>query len=136
MWNLPNILTVARICLAPVIALLPFINGSGPKIIAFVVFLAAAVSDVVDGWYARSRNVVTDFGKLLDPLADKLILVATLVPIFWITRPPSRELFPFAFLGFAICGSLGARDVPRLRPTVPPPSIVPSPDPKLVCGPL
>lgn len=89
MWTLPNILTVARICLAPVIALLPFITGSGPKIIAFAVFLVAGASDVIDGWYARSRNVVTDVGKLLDPLADKLILVATLVPIFWITRHPT-----------------------------------------------
>ena len=89
MWTLPNILTVARICLAPVIALLPFINGSAPKIIAFVVFLIAAASDAFDGWYARTRNVVTDLGKLLDPLADKLLLVATLVPIFWITRHPT-----------------------------------------------
>ena len=89
MWTLPNILTVARICLAPVIALLPFINGSGPKIIAFVVFLFAGASDVFDGWYARSHNAVTDVGKLLDPIADKLILVATLVPIFWITRHPT-----------------------------------------------
>jgi CDP-diacylglycerol--glycerol-3-phosphate 3-phosphatidyltransferase len=88
-WTLPNILTVARICLAPVIALLPFINGSGPKIIAFVVFLFAGASDVFDGWYARSHNAVTDVGKLLDPIADKLILVATLVPIFWITRHPT-----------------------------------------------
>jgi CDP-diacylglycerol--glycerol-3-phosphate 3-phosphatidyltransferase len=89
MWTLPNILTVARICLAPVIALLPFINGSGPKIIAFIVFLVAAFSDVFDGWYARSRNVVSDLGKLLDPIADKLLLVATLMPIFWITRHPT-----------------------------------------------
>jgi CDP-diacylglycerol--glycerol-3-phosphate 3-phosphatidyltransferase len=89
MWTLPNILTVARICLAPVIALLPFIEGSAPKIIAFIVFLAAAISDVVYGWYARSHNAISDVGKLLDPIADKLILVATLVPIFWITRHPT-----------------------------------------------
>ena len=89
MWTLPNILTVARICLAPVIALLPFITGSGPKIIAFVVFLFAGASDVFDGWYARSHNAVSDIGKLLDPIADKLILFATLVPIFWITRHPT-----------------------------------------------
>jgi CDP-diacylglycerol--glycerol-3-phosphate 3-phosphatidyltransferase len=89
MWTLPNILTVARICLAPVIALLPFINGSGPKITAFVVFLIAAASDVFDGWYARSHNAITDVGKLLDPIADKLLLFATLVPIFWITRHPA-----------------------------------------------
>jgi CDP-diacylglycerol--glycerol-3-phosphate 3-phosphatidyltransferase len=89
MWTLPNIITIVRICLAPVIALLPFIEGSGPKIIAFVAFVIAALSDVFDGWYARSRQVVTDLGKLLDPIADKLLLVAMLVPIFWITRHPS-----------------------------------------------
>ena len=89
MWTLPNILTVARILLAPVIALLPFINGSTPKIIAFIVFLVAAFSDVIDGWYARRYQVITDLGKLLDPLADKLLLLATLVPIFWMTRHPT-----------------------------------------------
>lgn len=89
MWTLPNILTVARILLAPVIALLPFINGSTPKIIAFIVFLLAAFSDVFDGWYARRYQVITDLGKLLDPLADKLLLLATLVPIFWMTRHPT-----------------------------------------------
>ncbi len=89
MWTLPNILSVARICLAPVIALLPFIEGSTPKIIAFVIFNIAAFSDLIDGWYARRYQVVTDLGKLLDPLADKLLLVATLVPIFWITRHPT-----------------------------------------------
>ncbi len=89
MWTLPNILTIARICLAPVIALLPFINGPVPKIIAFCIFLVAGISDLIDGWYARSYNVVSDLGKLLDPIADKLILFATLVPIFWITRHPA-----------------------------------------------
>src|SRR5690242_19105375 len=88
-WTLPNILTVTRIGLAPVIALLPFINGSIPKIAAFFIFIVAAVSDVYDGWYARSHNAVTDLGKLLDPIADKLVLFATLVPIFWITRHPA-----------------------------------------------
>lgn len=89
MWTLPNILTVARIVLAPVVALLPFINGSVPKIIAFFVFLIAAIGDAVDGYIARSRNLITDLGKLLDPLADKLLLVAALVPIFWMTRHPT-----------------------------------------------
>ena len=89
MWTFPNIVTIVRITLAPVVALLPFIQGPGPKIVAFVVFLVAAFSDVLDGWYARSRRVVSDLGKLLDPIADKLLLVATLVPIFWITRHPS-----------------------------------------------
>jgi len=89
MWNLPNILTLARIGLAPVIALLPFIEGYWPKVIAFVIFVAAAVSDVVDGYLARRSKQVTDLGMLLDPAADKALLIATLVPIYWITRHPT-----------------------------------------------
>jgi CDP-diacylglycerol--glycerol-3-phosphate 3-phosphatidyltransferase len=89
MWTLPNVLTLARIILAPVIALLPFIQGYWPKVIAFVIFVIAAVSDVADGYLARSRQQVSDVGKLLDPVADKLLLIATLVPIYWITRHPT-----------------------------------------------
>ena len=86
MWTLPNIITVVRICFTPIIALLPFIEGYWPKLVCFVVFVIAAVSDVFDGYLARSRNLVSDIGKLLDPIADKLLLFATLIPIYWITR--------------------------------------------------
>lgn len=85
MWTLPNIITIVRICFTPVIALLPFINGYWPKLIAFLVFLAAAISDVWDGYLARSRNQITDLGKVLDPIADKLLLFATLIPIYFIS---------------------------------------------------
>src|SRR6266853_1858511 len=88
-WTLPNILTLARICLTPVIALLPFIQGYWPKVIAFLIFLAASASDVVDGYLARRRNQVSELGQLLDPIADKLLLFATLIPIFWLTRHPT-----------------------------------------------
>jgi CDP-diacylglycerol--glycerol-3-phosphate 3-phosphatidyltransferase len=88
-WTLPNILTITRIGLAPVIALLPFIEGYWPKVVAFVAFLAAAASDIADGYLARSRKQVTDLGILLDPIADKLLLFATLVPIYWLTRHPT-----------------------------------------------
>jgi CDP-diacylglycerol---glycerol-3-phosphate 3-phosphatidyltransferase len=88
-WTLPNILTLARICLTPVIALLPFIDGYEPKVIALVIFMAAAVSDVVDGYLARRYKQVSELGQLLDPIADKLLLFATLIPIFWITRHPT-----------------------------------------------
>ena len=86
MWTLPNIITLVRICFTPVIALLPFIEGYWPKLIAFIIFIIAAVSDVYDGHLARSRNEVTDLGKLLDPIADKLLLFATLIPIYFISR--------------------------------------------------
>src|SRR5881398_2088923 len=88
-WTLPNVLTLARICLTPVIALLPFIQGYWPKVIAFLIFLAAAASDLVDGYLARRRNEVSELGQLLDPVADKLLLFATLIPIFWLTRHPT-----------------------------------------------
>ena len=90
-WTLPNIITIARICFTPVIALLPFIEGYWPKLVCFIVFIFAAITDVVDGYLARSRNMVTDLGKLLDPIADKLLLFATLIPIFWISRPREAE---------------------------------------------
>jgi len=88
-WTLPNMITLARICLTPVIALLPFIEGYWPKVIAFIIFLIAAFSDILDGWLARRYNTVSDLGKLLDPIADKLLLFATLIPIFWMTRHPT-----------------------------------------------
>jgi len=85
-WTLPNILTVARIAITPVIASLPFINGYWPKLACFVIFVAAAVTDVIDGRIARRTNQITDLGKVLDPIADKLLLFATLGPIWWISR--------------------------------------------------
>jgi CDP-diacylglycerol--glycerol-3-phosphate 3-phosphatidyltransferase len=85
-WTLPNMLTVARIAITPVIASLPFIDGYWPKLACFVIFVAAAVTDVIDGRLARRRNQITDLGKFLDPIADKLLLFATLGPIWWITR--------------------------------------------------
>jgi len=84
-WNLPNILTVARIAITPVVAFLPFIEGYWPKLACFLIFVAAAVTDVIDGRIARRRGLITDIGKTLDPLADKLLLLATLGPIWWIT---------------------------------------------------
>ena len=99
-WTLPNLLTVARIAITPLIAALPFIDGYWPKVLCFVVFIAAAVSDIVDGKLARRHNLVTDFGKKLDPLADKLLLVATLVPIWYISR--QRQ----AHYGIPIWGSI------------------------------
>jgi CDP-diacylglycerol--glycerol-3-phosphate 3-phosphatidyltransferase len=88
-WTLPNIITLARIGLTPVVALLPFIQGYWPKVIAFVVFLIAAFSDLIDGYLARRYGTTSELGILLDPIADKLLLFATLIPIFWITRHPT-----------------------------------------------
>src|SRR5215471_2926318 len=80
--NLPNALTVGRIAATPFIATLPLANSWGLRLAAFVLFSVAAVTDYIDGYLARSRKEETDLGRLLDPLADKLLLVATLVPMY------------------------------------------------------
>jgi CDP-diacylglycerol--glycerol-3-phosphate 3-phosphatidyltransferase len=85
-WTLPNVLTATRIAITPLVAALPFIEGYWPKILCLAIFIAAAITDVIDGRLARRRNLVSDLGKKLDPLADKLLLVATLVPIWWISQ--------------------------------------------------
>jgi phosphatidylglycerophosphate synthase len=92
--NLPNTITFGRILAAPFIAALPFIAAPGARLIAFVLYIVAAVTDYYDGHLARTRNLITDLGRLLDPLADKLLLFATLIPMFVLMAPPSDPLVP------------------------------------------
>ena len=88
--NLPNALSAARIVVTPLIAVLPMVNSSSLRLVAFVLFVLAAVTDYVDGHLARSRKEETDLGRMLDPLADKLLLVGTFVPMFLL-----GSTFPF-----------------------------------------
>jgi len=93
--NLPNAITTLRVLLAPVVTVLLFESSASVRLIAFGVFLVAALSDLVDGALARRRAEVTDFGKLVDPLADKLLLVATLIPFYLLTlRVPDLGRLP------------------------------------------
>jgi phosphatidylglycerophosphate synthase len=85
--NLPNAFTAGRIAITPLVAWLPFAASSALRFTAFVLFIVAAVSDYIDGHLARSRQQETDLGRLLDPLADKLLLVGTFVPMFVLMRP-------------------------------------------------
>lgn len=85
--NLPNAFTVGRIVVTPLIAWLPLAPSTGFRLMAFVLFVLAAVTDYVDGRLARSRKQETDLGRLLDPLADKLLLVATMVPMYLLMHP-------------------------------------------------
>jgi CDP-diacylglycerol---glycerol-3-phosphate 3-phosphatidyltransferase len=86
--NLPNAITVGRIAITPLIAVLPLFESWELRLIAFVLYLAAAITDYYDGMLARTRGLVTDLGKQLDPLADKLLLVGTLVPMYLLQRAP------------------------------------------------
>jgi CDP-diacylglycerol--glycerol-3-phosphate 3-phosphatidyltransferase len=80
--NLPNSLTLGRIAISPLVALLPFVESWPLRFGAFALFIVVAVTDYWDGKLARSRNLVTRLGTLLDPLADKLLLLATFIPMF------------------------------------------------------
>lgn len=84
--NLPNAITVARIAVSPLIAYLALSTSVVNRYAAFALFLLAAFSDVWDGYLARRHGWITDTGKLLDPIADKLLLVSTFVPLFIISR--------------------------------------------------
>ena len=86
--TLPNLITVGRIIACPAVFFLIFVEAPIARFGAFFLFLAAALIDVWDGYLARKHNLVTDLGKLLDPLADKLLLVATLVPFYILSRGP------------------------------------------------
>ena len=120
--NVPNAISVARIAACPVISWLALSPGAVSRYAAFFLFLAAALSDVWDGHLARKHGWITDTGKLLDPVADKLLLASTLIPFYFITRRPDavgempwwgtmpvwvlavifgRELFITLFRGYA-----------------------------------
>lgn len=86
--TLPNAITVGRIILAPVVLFLTFIPTFTARFIAFILFLVAAFSDLWDGYLARKHGWISDFGKLVDPLADKLLLVCTFVPFYVLSHRP------------------------------------------------
>ncbi len=87
-WNLPNTITVLRTSVIPVLLLLPAFPGErGSRVIAWC-FIIAALTDIVDGWLARRGQQVTRIGKLLDPLADKLLVSTALVVLVAMGRIP------------------------------------------------
>jgi CDP-diacylglycerol--glycerol-3-phosphate 3-phosphatidyltransferase len=85
--NLPNAITIGRIAASPLVAWLPLTPSVSYRAWAFFLFVILAVSDYVDGELARKRNSITDLGKQLDPLADKLFIVVTMVPMYLLMRP-------------------------------------------------
>ena len=98
--NLPTALTVSRIAVTPLIAVLPFANSWTLRLLAFVLFVLAAVTDYIDGHLARSRKQETDLGRLLDPLADKLLLLGTFVPMY-LLAPRFPFITPIGSVGLA-----------------------------------
>lgn len=86
--NLPNFLSLSRIASVPLICWLLTHPGEGFAQVTTVVFLAATLTDAFDGYFARRYGQVTALGKLLDPLADKLLVVSALVMLAMLDRAP------------------------------------------------
>lgn len=81
MYNLPNILTISRIVVIPVIFLAIYIHTTFWSVLAGVLFVVASITDYLDGYLARARNQHSVLGRLLDPIADKLLVVSALLII-------------------------------------------------------
>ncbi|MDX1525056.1 MULTISPECIES: CDP-diacylglycerol--glycerol-3-phosphate 3-phosphatidyltransferase [Idiomarinaceae] len=102
MWNIPNLLTSFRIVLIPVFLIIYYIPGPESHFWAAFVFAIAGITDALDGWVARKFNQFTKFGAFLDPVADKVMVAASLIvvvenyAVWWISIPAlaivSREL--------------------------------------------
>lgn len=99
-FNIANVLTVIRLILVPVFIWLMLVPTTKAQVWAFVVFAVASATDKLDGTLARRLNLVTDFGKLADPIADKALVLSAFVllslhwPVFWVVTVPVlvREL--------------------------------------------
>jgi CDP-diacylglycerol--glycerol-3-phosphate 3-phosphatidyltransferase len=119
MWTIPNQITLFRIILIPVFIIVFYLPITWNHFGAFCVFWVAAVSDAVDGYLARKLNQSSDFGAFLDPVADKLMVVAALIlliqdyQVWWISISAllmiAREVFISALREFM--SSKGKRDL-------------------------
>ena len=91
--NLPNILTLVRVAAVPVVLVLLLFESKSNCFWATVVFSLAAITDWLDGYLARKWEIVTVLGKFLDPLADKLIVMAALIMLIPLDRVPAWAVF-------------------------------------------
>ena len=105
--NLPNKLTIIRVCLIPFfVAALLFDHGNNytMRIVANVLFIAASLTDLFDGKIARKYNLVTNFGKFMDPLADKLLVCSALICLIELGQLPAWVVIIIISREFIISG--------------------------------
>lgn len=102
--TLPNLLTLFRVLLVPVLVALLVTELSIGDELAAAVFVLASVTDVADGYLARRRDTVTNFGKLMDPLADKLLVTAALVSLVSVDRLATWVAMVIIAREFAVTG--------------------------------
>jgi CDP-diacylglycerol--glycerol-3-phosphate 3-phosphatidyltransferase len=104
LWNVPNVLTLARVAIIPLFVLYTYWADPLHSFLAAVIFSAAAATDVLDGWLARRMNLVTVMGKFMDPLADKLIVMAALVMLTRLGRVASGVVILLLAREFVVSG--------------------------------
>ena len=102
--NLPNALTLVRILLVPVLVVALTDESPGGSTIAAIVFAIAALTDGLDGYIARSRQAVTTFGKVMDPVADKLMIAAALISLVSLDRLDGWVAMVIIAREFAVSG--------------------------------
>ena len=105
MMNLPNKLTMLRMILIIPFVICMLVGGEGSmRFLALAIFIIASLTDTLDGYLARRDNLITDFGKFMDPLADKLLVCAALVCLVDMDRLPAWVLIIIISREFAISG--------------------------------
>jgi len=105
--NIANKITVSRILLIPIFMLFMLIDVPYNMEIALTIFLIASLTDKLDGYYARKYNLVTDLGKFLDPLADKLLITAAFLIFIELGRIQAWAVFIILTREFAVTGLRG-----------------------------
>ena len=102
--NLPNKLTIFRIILVPIMAIIPFFNFDIKWIVIDIIFILASTTDKLDGYIARSKNQITTFGKFLDPIADKILVLAAMLILVEDNRLPAIIPIIVLFREFIVSG--------------------------------
>ncbi|PKU23948.1 CDP-diacylglycerol--glycerol-3-phosphate 3-phosphatidyltransferase [Telmatospirillum siberiense] len=92
--TLPNLLTISRILVIPLIVATFYIEGSSVRWVGCALFIAAAITDFFDGYFARRRNSVSNLGRFLDPIADKLLVSAVLLMLTAFDRVSQVSVLP------------------------------------------
>lgn len=105
--NLPNKLTIARVCMVPLFMIALLLNTPASRVIAALLFALASLTDMLDGKIARKYNLVTNFGKLMDPLADKILTAAAMVCLVALGELSAWVVVIILFREYAITGLRG-----------------------------
>ena len=102
--NLPNKLTISRIMMTMLFLIMLFVEFSFHYTVALVLFVAASITDILDGTIARKRGLITDFGKLMDPLADKMLICSAFIAFIELEWMPAWMVIVIVARELAITG--------------------------------